>query len=273
MPADGQNALMHMFQQAGLTVFQFATFVGRQGIRHGIFGRHGGVSRGGCASLNLSLSVKDDPLAVHENRRRAYGAFQRDMQTLVHAHLIHQAQIALVTRAEHGQVMSQADGLITNDPGCGLTMNFADCAPIFLYDPVHHAIGLGHAGWKGSLVDLPGQLVRAMQAAYGSTPKQLLAAIGPCISVERYEVGEPLVSAVRATFPEAVDQLLVYPQPGGRPHYNLMLANRLNLERSGVRHIEIAPWCTADRTDLFFSHRAEAGQTGRFGAVFMLDES
>lgn len=262
---------MHMIHQAGLTIFQFDGLSGRGRLRHGIFSRRGGVSQGGCASLNLSLSVRDDPPAVHENRRRAYGTFQRETQTLVHAHLVHQAQVAQVTCAQHGQVMPQADGLITNEPGCGLTMNFADCAPIFLYDPVHHAIGLGHAGWKGSVVDLPGSLVRAMQAAYGSAPEDLLAAIGPCISVERYEVGEPLIAAVRAAFPKVAQQVLVYPQPGGRPHYDLALANRLNLERSGVRHIEVAPWCTAGRTDLFFSHRAEAGQTGRFGAVFLLD--
>lgn len=259
-----------------MQLFTFESLPNAGPVRHGILGRRGGVSQGALASLNLSLAVADKPEHVAENRRRAYGIFGRNFHTLVHAHLAHGATVARVTRAEHGQAMPQADGLITDDPGCGLTMNFADCAPILLYDPVRRAIGLGHAGWKGTLADVPGSLVRAMQAAFGSQAADLLAAIGPCISGRRYEIDEPVISGVRRAFPAAAETLLAYPAsddpaaPSRRPYFDLPAANRLNLLRAGVRHIETAPLCTAERTDLFFSHRAERGRTGRFGVVFAL---
>lgn len=270
---------MYQSEQKAILVFRFESFPADGFLQHGILGRQGGVSVAPWASLNLSLAVKDTREHVAENRRRAYGIFGRNFDTLVHAHLTHGAHVARVTRAQHGQAITQADGLITNDPGCGLTMNFADCAPILVYDPLRHAIGLGHAGWKGALADLPGNLVRAMQAEFGSHPADLLAAIGPCIGVRRYEIGEPVISAVRQAFSAAADRLLVYPgEPTGpaladrRLHFDLPQANRLNLERAGVQRIEVASWCTATHTDLFFSHRAEQGQTGRFGAVLALGD-
>ena len=169
----------------------------------------------------------------------------------------------------HSQKPAKADGQISNEPGIGLTMNYADCAPIFLVDPVNKAIGVGHAGWQGTVKDVPGAMVRAMAAAYGSQPEDLLAGIGPCISPAKYEVDEPVISAVRSAFGDA--EALLIPQPDGpRPHFNIPLANQINLEKAGVRHIEHSGLCTATRTDLFFSHRAEKGKTGRFGVVLQL---
>lgn len=262
---------MHRVHNHSLDYWRFESFPDDGVQQHGVLTRSGGVSVGPFASLNLSTAVPDARPAVEENRRRAYGVFGRTVTTLVHAHLVHGDRVTRVGRADQGRVAAQSDGLITDEPGCGLTMNFADCAPIFLYDPQRRAIGLGHAGWKGALGDLPGALVRAMQAAFGSDPAALLAAVGPCIGVGRYEVDEPVISQVRAAFPAAADDLLVYPNGRDRrPHFDLVHANRLNLARAGVRHIEDAGVCTAERTDLFFSHRAENGRTGRFGTVFLL---
>jgi copper oxidase (laccase) domain-containing protein len=138
---------------------------------------------------------------------------------------------------------------------------------------VQQAIGLGHAGWKGAVVDLPGAMVRAMQQQFGSNPAELRAGIGPCISWENYEVAEPLVSEVKAAFADW-ETLLRQPERGenGRTHFDLPEANRRNLARAGVQQIELSGFCTAARTDLFFSHRAERGKTGRFGSIFVLGE-
>jgi YfiH family protein len=155
-------------------------------------------------------------------------------------------------------------------------MNYADCTPIFLFDPLNHAIGLGHAGWQGTVRDLPGALVQAMKEAFGSDPARLVAGIGPAIGPCCYEVGEPVISQVRAAFDE-VDSLLLDGQngaakaQGGHRYFDLPEANRRNLARAGVRQIEMSGLCTACRTDLFFSHRAEKGRTGRFGTLFILD--
>lgn len=160
----------------------------------------GGVSSGPFASLNLSVSVADEPANVLANRARAYGVLGRTAAEVVGAHLVHGAEVVRVRVADHGTIPGRADGLITDEPGCGLTMNFADCAPILLYDPQQRAIGLGHAGWQGAVRDLPGALVRAMQAAFGSDPAGLWAGVGPCIGACCYEVGEPVVGAVREAF-------------------------------------------------------------------------
>jgi YfiH family protein len=239
---------------------------GRQ--THAVFTRLGGVSPAPFASLNLSVSVADEQANVYANRGRAFGLFGRGNDSLVHAHLVHGAEVARVTAAQNGQHVGPVDGLITNEPGCGLTMNYADCAPIFLYDPVKGAIGLGHAGWQGAVKDLPGALVRAMTAAFHSDPADLLAGIGPAIGPCCYEVGEPLISAVQDSFPNAT--ALFQDNGGPRPHFDLVAANRSRLAAVGVRHIETPHICTACRTDLFFSHRAEKGKTGRFGAVLIL---
>jgi YfiH family protein len=212
--------------------------------------------------------VPDERDRVYANRRRVYGQFGRDTDTVVHAHLVHGADVARVTEADNGAWVEHVDGLITDQLGCVLTMNFADCAPILLYDPRRRAIGLGHAGWKGAVVDLPGAMVRAMTAEFGSDPAGLVAAIGPCIGPCCYEVGGDVIDSVRAAFAEP--DTLLRQNGGPRPHFDLPAANRANLAQAGVRLIEMADYCTACRTDLFFSHRAEKGRTGRFGVVLAL---
>jgi polyphenol oxidase len=254
---------------SGLPLFRFETFSLEEPVRHAVFTRLGGVSEGPYASLNLSASVSDNRDRVYANRARAYGTHDRRYDSLVHAHLIHGAEVAQVGRAEYGRHVGPIDGLITDEPGCGLTMNFADCTPILLYDPIHKAIGLGHAGWQGAVKDLPGAMVRAMQEAYGSQPTDLLAGVGPCIGACCYEVDEPVIGAVYRAFDEPGGLLV---QNGGpRPHFDLPQANYQRLAAAGVRHIELSDLCTACRTDLFFSHRAEKGRTGRFGALLILD--
>jgi len=259
---------MQRFQASDLPFFRFTTFIGNGADQHAVFTREGGVSPAPFDSLNLSVSVPDQKSNVYANRRRAYGIYGRDTDTVVHAHLVHGATVARVTQADNGTWLRHVDGLITDDVGCALTMNFADCAPILLYDPDRHAAGLGHAGWQGAVKDLPGAMVRAMQREFGSNPAALLAAVGPCIGPCCYEVGEPVISAVHATFDEPAS--LLVDNGGPRPHFDLPRANRRTLEAAGVRHVEVAPLCTACRTDLFYSHRAERGRTGRFGAIMML---
>jgi len=247
---------------------QFHSFSGDPALQHAVFTRQGGVSPAPFASLNLSVSVPDEKDNVYANRRRAYGLYGRDTGSVVHAHLVHGNDVARVTRADDGTWASRVDGIITDEPGCALTMNFADCAPILLYDPRRRAIGIGHAGWKGAIVDLPGAMVRAMQQTFGSRPQDLLAAVGPCIGPCCYEVGQEVISAVHDAFsrPEA----LLRDNGGARPYFDLPAANRVNLQRAGVQQVEMSGYCTACRTDLFFSHRAEKGRTGRFGAILML---
>lgn len=260
----------------GISFFQFDHFPNHRRTRHAVFTRQGGISGAPFDSLNLSASVPDDRSNVYANRARAYQTHGRSNDTLVHAYLEHGAKVAVVTRANDGQHVGPVDGLITNEPGCGLTMNYADCAAIFIYDSRLNVIGLGHAGWRGVIDDLPGAMVRAMVRAFDSRPEDLLAGVGPCIGPCCYQVGEPVISSVQRVFDDP-ESLLISP-PGHkldsqvRLHLDLPEANRRRLVSAGVRQIELAGLCTACRTDLFFSHRAEQGRTGRFGVLFLLEE-
>ena len=267
---------MIRFTDDDIPYFTFNTFPGNGRVQHAIFTRQGGISLAPYDTLNLSVSVPDRYDNVLINRSRAYGTHNRTNDTLIHAHLTHGSDVAVVSQQEHGQYVGPVDGLVSSEPGCGLTMNYADCAPIFLVDPDRNAIGLGHAGWKGALKDLPGALVRAMQRAYGSDPAELIAGIGPCIGPCCYEVSEPVISAVRSSFDDA-NTLLVLPEDDDkagpaevRPNFDLPEANRRQLARAGVESIELSNLCTACRTDLFYSHRAEKGRTGRFGSLLIL---
>lgn len=254
-----------------LPFFQFESLPNSGGLQQAIFTRQGGVSTTPFDSLNLSVSVPDEKARVYANRRLAYGLYGRDTSSVVHAHLVHGADVARVSPADYGTWISNTDGIITNEPGCALTMNYADCTPIFLYDPQNQAIGLGHAGWLGTVRDLPGALVRAMEKSFGSEPANLVAGIGPCIGPCCYEVGEPVISQVMEAFEDG-SALLLEQANGGGPHFDLPQANKRNLERAGVKSIELSEFCTACRTDLFFSHRAEKGRTGRFGTILILGE-
>ncbi len=257
------------YPNGSVPYLQFNTLPDLPSLGHAIFTRQGGVSPDPFASLNMSESVRDSAEHVAANRARAYAVLSRSVATVVQAHLVHGATVMTVGREHHGTIPGRFDGMITNEPGCGLAMNFADCAPILLVDPVNQAIGLGHAGWQGAVVDLPGAMVRAMQVTFGSDPDTLWAGIGPSIGPCCYEVGEAVISAVQGSFARPAD-LLIPQKNGPRPHFDLPEANRRNLQRAGIRTIETAPFCTACRTDLFFSHRAEKGRTGRFGAILIL---
>lgn len=259
---------MHYFHDDSIPYFRFQTFPNDGLLHHAVFTRRGGVSPAPFASLNLSVSVPDEKDNVYANRRRAYGIVGRDTGTVVHAHLVHGDAVAQVTQANNGSWVPHVDGIVTDEPGCVLTMNFADCAPIMLYDPQRRAIGLGHAGWKGAIVDLPGAMVRAMQQTFGSEPQTLLAAVGPCIGPCCYEVGGDVVNAARDAFD--LPATLFHDNGGPRPHFDLPAANRLNLQRAGVSQVEMSGLCTSCRNDLFYSHRAEKGRTGRFGTLLML---
>src|SRR5262249_9448876 len=159
--------------------------------------------------------------------------------------------------------------IVTDRPGLPLSMRFADCVPVLLYDPVHPAIGLVHAGWRGTMSDVVGAAVQKMSDTFGTRPADIQAGIGPSIGPECYQVGAEVVEATCAAFGDSDG--LVHHAADGSAYLDLWEANRRALERAGIRQIEISGLCTACHTDEFFSHRAEHGRTGRFGAVIALE--
>jgi len=167
---------------------------------------------------------------------------------------------------------SQADAILTGSVGVTLFMRFADCVPIFIHDPVQKVVGIVHAGWKGTLDKIVVEAIRVMGEQYRTKVKNVLAGIGPSICPTHYEVGEEVITKTRSAFPGQENAVLH--QDGGKYHLDLWQANRILLEHAGVKaeHIQIAGICTAENTGDWYSHRAEKGKTGRFGALFTLRE-
>lgn len=249
-----------------LTCFTF-TSLPNGSLVHGIFGRTGGVSPTPWATLNMSISTGDSLANTRANRQRAFDVLDLPFDSMADVWQVHGNETVRADEPRGGRNPIKADGLITNRPGVTLFQRFADCAPILLYDPKHHAIGIAHSGWRGTANRAAASPVGAMAAAYGTRPADLIAAIGPSIGPDHYEVGPEVIDAISRTFGDTDDLLLT---SNGRIHLDLWAANAKVLREAGVERIEIAGLCTACHTEHFFSHRAEAGKTGRFGAVIAL---
>ena len=245
--------------------------------------RHGGVSAGPFASLNLGGKTHDEPNNVRENRKRVAGLFGKDAKQLTFAKQIHSANIAHVPQGYDGGAFDDVDALITDARQTPLVILTADCAAIFLYDPHHHAMGVVHAGWRGTVAGIAADTVRRMHDSFGTVPGDVVACIGPSIGPCCYEVGDEVINAVSDALPDFTDEVLVEPDMAsagsfrgsvnaGRKHFDLWRANEILLSQVGIpeTNIEISRLCTACRTDLFYSHRAEKGITGRFGGIMML---
>ena len=198
-----------------------------------------------------------------------YRALDVDGERARTAWLTHGTDVLAIDERFDAVELKRADGLITNCRGLPLVMRFADCAPLLLYDPVAGAIGLGHAGWRGSTQGMASALVERMRATYGCRPGDIHAWIGPAISRQNYPVGEDVVAQAQLRFGADSDALWQDPR-GGQAHFDLWRANEVELRRAGVAQIKTLRVCTGERSDLFFSHRAERGKTGRFGVVICL---
>jgi hypothetical protein len=217
------------------------------------------------ASLNLSQVVGDDPAAVETNYERVCRGLGIRRSQMATCYQFHSADVFVVAAADGGRLVGRGDGMVTDQPGVYLSMRFADCTPLLLHDPIRRAVGIAHAGWRGTLKNVAGAVVRAMVERLGCRPGDITAVVGPAIGPCCYQVGDEVIRAVEATCPDAAG--LLRDRAGGRAFFDLWEANRRQLVEAGVGHAAVAGLCTACRTDHFFSHRAEQGQTGRFAAI------
>lgn len=258
------------FQDAdGLRYLTFDSLTAA-GTTHAIFTRHGGVSQGPYAELNVSSRVGDEIDHVHANLERVFAAARRERNSLFDSWLVHGNYVLVANgpRPPEWARPPKADIILTDKPEVTLFMRYADCVPIVLYDPAKRAIGLAHAGWRGTVAQVAATAVSALGLHYGTRPADVIAAIGPAISTMHYEVGNEVAGAVRRTFGVQAESLL--PRTHGRIYFDLVAANRLNLQQAGVRQIEEAGLCTVENQQDWFSHRGSGGRTGRFGALLAL---
>ncbi len=253
--------------EKGLVYYQFESLLP---AKHGIFTRKGGVSQAPWASLNMGGNVGDAPHAVRRNHDLMYEALQVNQERVCTVWQVHSADTVIAYQPVKGRRwLALADGLITDRTDTPLVMRYADCVPLLFLDPVQGVIGIAHAGWRGTVSGVGSRLVQTMIQAFNCKPSNIRAGIGPSIGPDHYQVGEEVVEAVQKHFGTTEGLIMRHPDDG-TAYLNLWEANRLDLQRAGVEQIELIAISTYSNTDEFFSHRAEKGKTGRFGAVISL---
>jgi YfiH family protein len=251
----------------GIRYYTFDIFP--PGVTQAVITRRGGVSPEPWASLNVGGTVGDEATRVRENRYRSFTALERRIDSLYDVWQVHSADVVCAEAPRDPDTPPiQADIIFTDKPSVTLYMRFADCVPILFYDPKLRVVGLAHAGWLGTVRGTASVAVKTMCDHYGSQPENILAAIGPSIGVDHYEIGHDVIAKVHESFNSDADRLLQ--SRAGRTYFDLWAANALQLQQAGIVQIEVAGLCTACHLDDWYSHRAEKGKTGRFGALIAL---
>lgn len=261
----------------GIVTITFPRLADEKVLRHAVSTRLGGVSRGSYRSLNISHKVRDDSARVQENRILLSRALGMDLNRVAYADQVHGDRVLKLGAANHpseGDSLGEGDGIITNEKGIPIMLLVADCLPIFFYDSTHQAVGLAHAGWRGTVSHIAAKTLLAMGETYGTRPEEVRAVLGPCIGVCCYEVGEDVLREFGEVFPWAQEVF----KPSSANHWKLDLAesNARQLLEIGLKEENLirSGLCTIRNNSLFYSHRAEAFDahaTGRFGAFMMLN--
>lgn len=247
-------------------------------VTHGFSTRIGGVSEGVCSTMNLSFARGDKEEAVRENFRRMAHVLGVEPGDMVCSKQTHTTNVRVVTEEDRGKGITKSldytdvDGLITNVPGLCLVTFYADCVPLFFVDPVHRAIGLSHSGWRGTVGKIGKVTVEMMQKEYGTNPKDVIAAVGPSICQDCYEVSEDVIEQFRENFDKKDWEKLFYRKENGKYQLNLWNANEIVFTEAGIQkeHMAITNLCTCCNPDVLFSHRASQGKRGNLGAFMTI---
>jgi len=261
---------MTFHQVDSMRYFTFESFED-SGVVHAAITRRGGVSPKPWASMNVGGTVGDQPERVMDNRRRTFQALGRSLESLYDVWQVHGKNIVL-TQAPRSpnQPHLKADAIFSDRRGVTLFMRFADCVPIFIFDPIRKVAGLVHAGWQGTVKRVAAGAVEAMRNQYSTNPADILAGIGPSIAAHHYPVGDDVIQQARLVFGDDASEFLHVRHPGSETNtveFDLWSANLMILEGMGVRNIEISGICTHCHLEDWYSHRGENGRTGRFGAL------
>ncbi|MBW4080066.1 peptidoglycan editing factor PgeF [Paenibacillus sp. S150] len=260
-------------------------------ITAGFTGRRGGFGKAPYDSFNCAFHVGDKPEDVLANRTLLAGSLGFTIQDWTCGEQTHGKDIAVVKAEDRGRgsldrasAFQATDGLLTSVPGVLLTSFYADCVPLYFYDPLVKAVGLAHAGWKGTVAEIAAAMVARMESAYGSRPRDILAGIGPSTGDCCYEVDDYVMNHIH----RLEGELEPAPPRGGVPDLyrmseadhrksmlNLKEMNRRIMIKAGIlpTHIECTSWCTSCNQDLFFSYRKENGVTGRMTSWIGIKES
>ena len=241
-------------------------------VKHGFSTRIGGVSEGIYSSMNLSFTRGDDENAVRENYRRMAKTLGVKEDSFIFSAQTHTTNVHKVTLDNRSDQLQDIDGLITDVPGLCLVTSYADCVPLYFVDPVHRAIGLSHSGWRGTVGKIGQETLQKMRVEYGTNEKDVIAAIGPSICQDCYEVSEDVIDQFKEAFDSKYWDDLFYQKENKKYQLNLWKANEIILLEAGVKreNIAVTNVCTSCNSNMLYSHRASKGQRGGLAAFMAL---
>lgn len=261
---------------------------------HGFSTRLGGVSTEYLASMNLSFSRGDNRENVMENHRRFAAALGYDEKKLVFSDQVHSTRFHRVTREDCGKGIvrdsdiKEIDGLVTDEPGVPIITFYADCVPLFFYDPVKKVIAMAHSGWRGSVERIGAKMAAYMEQEYNCKSEDILCAIGPSICQRCYEVSEDVAEKFIEEFgygkPRKIHDKeragcapddLLWAKADGKYQLNLHRACEIALLEAGIRreNLDVTDLCTCCNPQFFYSHRASQGKRGNLAGVMMIKEN
>ncbi|MFZ7103207.1 MAG: peptidoglycan editing factor PgeF [Peptococcaceae bacterium] len=263
----------------GIKYYTIPAFSNTGLVNHGFSTRVGGCSKEPYHTLNLGLATGDDLEIVKKNRTAFAQALKISPDQMVAAGQVHGENICPVDQSywgkgvlEQGTAVKDTDALMTDRQGVALIAFYADCVPVLFLDPVKKVIGIAHAGWKGTVLEIARKTVQRMNEIYGCSSQNILAAIGPSIGPCHYEVDELVIDRFRNSF-SAWTKILAM-KTAGKAQLNLWEANRIQLLEAGLTatNITMAEICTYCHPELLYSYRYNYGKTGRMAGLIMLKE-
>lgn len=276
MPASETSVLLQRIRLEKPRVIDIPGMKDFPELLQGFTTRFGGVSKPPYESLNLNFYREDEPARVRENFRRLSAEMGVPLENMVLSKQVHGCRILKVDDSHKGMGVvrersyDDVDGLTTDTPGIMLVTYYADCVPLYFYDPSRKAICLSHSGWRGTLLDMAGQSVKTMETLYHSRPEDIRVSIGPHIGACCFEVGDEVAEQFFRTYPWS--EASARKNDRGKWTLDLEAVIKGSLVRHGIRaqHIFGCGICTKCEHDVFFSHRGSGGKTGTGAALLMI---
>ncbi len=276
----GDKPILKDVVKKGIHVLEFPLLESCDFITHAFSTRLGGVSEGIYSTMNFTFTTGDDVKHVMENYHRMADVLGVDYKRMVLSYQTHTTNVRVITEEDAGKGIikerdyKDVDGFITDVPGITLVTFYADCVPLYFVDPVHHAVGLSHSGWRGTVHRMGQVTLDKMKETFATRPEDVLCCIGPSICKDHFEVGEEVIDEYDREFDEKWQGDLYYRKDNGRYQLDLWKANEIILKEAGVRddHIQVTDICTYCNPDYLFSHRRTGRDRGSLAAFLCIKE-
>lgn len=255
-------------------MFRFEKFIDKKVLKSSLTDGLDAVAFFTTRELPLKAGEREDlMLDVEKNKEFLCRGLNIPQENLFIPVQTHSDNVGVISNLSHlvtqpHSHFENTDALVTNLPNIAIALNFADCVPVILYDPIKKVAAIAHAGWKGTASGIVKKTVKKMVEEFSADPKDIIALIGPSIGKCCFEVQEDVAQKLLQT---------IVPSGHASVYENgcidLKLVNKFQLLSSGVEKIDLCEYCTCCKTDLFFSYRKENKCTARHSAVIMLKQS